>query len=618
MNPTREGAEQIHRVSGRPAARTAAATRGPDLDLLSQAGVNFTRGTPERTRPRLPSILLALAAGAIVGAVVVFAAPFEYRAAVSFRLTQRPTPEARAGFRADLLDFAWKQIHSTREPASALRQPEVGSDESGMVSLSAVTLNRTAGAQELRTIAEGFIEQDRRRREVLRNTPTQAELILGEINHDLQARMQGAAEQVDAAIAAMPATDPSAHREALMERWKSLRSNLSAAREELAAAASQADQLKSEPPAAFAVVSAEQRRAALEADDALQQDLKELAVHLTALKLHLLNVWQKSAGPVERLIADTGEFQRLAPRPAEPSSDVSPGTGASAAAGPARMADSLEAYQDGLQAFNERWDREFTALKLLKVDPLSGEILDAFQRIRRTLNDFLFESGKRLSTLRELVRAAGDDPSDAARRHVYYSGLTRAFQTIEASHHRFEFAAGTIETPENFRLDAALTSARGLRRRSQDRLHGIEETLQTAATERANKRRLEALGQAESAVERVRSTTDSAVDELMALQEELNLSAGLTEGFLRATLRAEVAATRLELLRTDLRSCGDRLAALVERRTAGDSGLRAELAFYGVEDRPANLVERLRSGGLGAVLAFFSVFFGQWWVARPR
>jgi len=554
----------------------------------------------------------------MVGAIVVLASPFEYRGAAAFRLVGRTTPERVAGFRGELLEYAWKRIAATNENPSALEQPVVHSDENGRLSLSVMTRDRTVGLAELRTIAAGFVEGALQREETVRNTPTGAETVLMEIRNDLQKRMQEAEEQVDAAIAAMPKTDPSDHREALLERWQALRSNLSAVREELVGTAVQVEQLQTNPEATSAVISADERRRRVEGDDALQQDLKELTVNLTELKLHLLNVWQQSAGPLERLMADADDLQGLVPRSDEPSAAKSSLSQESGIPARPSMADALEAYQDGLHAFTQRWDRAFTALKLMDVDPLNGEILDTFQRIRRDLNDFLFDAGKRLSSLRELVRTAGDDPGDTARRHVFYSNLTRAFQAAEASHHRFEFAAGTIETPENFRLDAALTSARGLRRRSQDRLNGIEETLQADATEREKKRRLDALGQAESAVQRVRSATDRAVDELIALQEELNLSAGLTEGFLRATLQAEVAATRLEMLRADLRWSGDRLQALADRRAADADAVRVELAWCGVEDRPFNLTERLRTGGLGAVLAFFAVFFGQWWVARER
>ena len=247
---------------------------------------------------------------------------------------------------------------------------------------------------------------------------------------------------------------------------------------------------------------------------------------------------------------------------------------------------------------------------------MSGEVLDIYQRLRRNLNDFLFDMARRLSTMRSQVHAVGADPRDTARHHVFQSNLMRAFQTVQAAHHRFEFAAGAIETPDNFRLDAAIKSARGLRRRSQDRIRTIEEQLQAKATEHAKKRRVEKLIEAERFIDQARTATNKTVDELLALQEELNLGAEASEAFLRTVLRAEVATSRLEFARTDATQIEDRLRDLAAKRLSAADAASIELVSCDVTGRPINLSERLRIGGIGAALTLLTILLGQWWITR--
>jgi hypothetical protein len=257
-------------------------------------------------------------------------------------------------------------------------------------------------------------------------------------------------------------------------------------------------------------------------------------------------------------------------------------------------------------------------LRKLEVDPYSSEVLDVYERSRRRLNDFLFDAAKRLATMRSHVRAIAEGTSDNARHYVSRSNLVRAFQTMQAAHHRFEFAAGTIETPDNFRLDAALKSTRGLRRRSKDRIRAIDEALQARAAERTRKRRIEELTEAERLVEQVRTATDRTVDELIALQEELNLGAEQSEAFLRAVLKAEIATARLKLTQEDLALATERLGELAAERVSTAQAAEIKFVSAGVVGGPVNLGQRLGTGALAAVLTFAVVLLAQWWITRNK
>ena len=262
------------------------------------------------------------------------------------------------------------------------------------------------------------------------------------------------------------------------------------------------------------------------------------------------------------------------------------------------------------------WPRFAGRLPGLQARAPAAQLDAVVEQLVHPLNDFLFDTARSLSTMRSRVQEVGDDPSDSARHHVYQSNLTRAFHTVQAAHHRFEFAAGALETPDNFRLDAAMKSARGLRRRSQDRIQEIEARLEAKAAERARQRHALELAEAEQFIDQVRSATDRTVDELIALQEELNLDTEASEAFLRAVLRAEVATSRLEIARTDRNQIEDRLRSLAAERVARAKTADVELVSCDVAGRPVNLDDRLRTGGVAGILTLITALLGQYWITR--
>jgi hypothetical protein len=565
-------------------------------------------GAKSRRGP--PSFLFAVAAAAAIGVALTFAGPFEYRCTATLRIGGEASAERCAAYRKELLDYLWERVGTLVDTGVAPRRWLVDSPAAGLLRICVNTSDRKAGVSYARSIADGYCNKMQALSARTRTTPTEAEGILAEYLTELQTRLSDAQSQVDAAIETLPQTDPSEHRDTLVSRWKTLRSNFAVARQQLAEVSAGLDRVRSEPEPTHGMVTREERASEMAADEALQQDLRELAVNLTELKAHLLGVWRQTGDPLGQLTSAVGEL-------IDTTTQVDGG-------GPRfgkvseieALAASAQEFRAALTAFAEAWNSEFAALAQLEVDPLSGEGLDIHQHLRRRLNDYLFGVAKRLAAMRLQVQAIGADSSDTARHHVFLSNLMRAFQTVQAAHHRFEFAAGSIETPDNFRIDAALTSARGLRRRSQDRIHVIEERLQERAAERTRKRRLEDLTNAEQFIAMVRTATDKTVDDMVALQEELNLGAAQSEAFLRAVLRAEVATSRLELVRNDLGKTEDRLRELSARRTSAADAGDIEVVSYETSGRPVNLNERLRIGGIGAVLALVTVLFGQWWIAR--
>lgn len=612
MNPD---TTPIERRPGRPLKATRRTRRSmagaTPLQALSAASDRYTRSIAGSRPPyRRPSIVLASIAALAVAGALTFAGRFEYCCQATLRAAGSVTADRFAVHRRELLDYAWDRTSDAPGLPGASQRWFVDSPESGMLRFCLTTTDRQAGVERVREIALGFRAKMLDAARTARATPTPAEDVLSRYASRLQARLTETQEQVDAAILALPDTDPSEHRTAFLVRWRALRSDFDAARRQLAEASEHTEQLRAEPMPAHGLVEAERRKAALEADAALQQDLRELSVNLSELKAHLLDVWQQSGGSLEQLILSAEEFGEFVSesRHSEGLPDDS--------ARPETPVILVGPYVELIEEFAGAWNREFVSLQRLDIDPYSGEVLDVYHRVRRLLNDFLFAAAKRLASMRSEVRAVSEDSTDSARHHVFQSNLIRAFETMQAAHHRFEFSAGTLETPDNFQLDVALRAARGLRRRSQERVGRIEEELQAKAAKRAHDRRMQELTEAEALVEQVRTATDETVDELIALQEELNLSAEMSEAFLRAVLKAEIATAKLKLTQDDLSTTKDRLHELEVQRTAGTPESPVEFISAGVIGRPVNLPERLRAGAVGGGLTFLLVLLAQWWITR--
>ena len=592
------------------ASPTIGLERRTELDALSTASLGYRHESPLLRRSASPSNLAVPIVGAwVVGMLLAVATPAEHDCAAMFKMVQASVAPRDLELRAALASYASSLgiPHADADPGAPGVDPHwwVNAPVEGFLQLGVTTTDRRRGVEEASAAAHGFLSVLRERADEARQTPSDAEYEVSQLVAALRQRAGEAQTQVEAATGSLPPSDPRINRDALLERWRALRSDFTTVREQLAEAAAGVDRLQTESEPARGIVGAEDRRRALESDGALQQDLRELDVRLSELKLHLLNVWQQSAGRLEQLRSATDDLLRTASQ-----SDTArlPPNVRAAVEG---IVSETELYRQTLGAFVDAWTGEFTALQRLEVDPQSGELLEAYQRARSLLSDFLFAASQRLAALRSHVNTLGEQPSDNARHHVLQSNLTRAFQAAQSAHHRFEFAAGAIDTPDNFRLDAALRSARGLRRRTVEEMQRLEQRLQADAIEKAKQQRVQALAEAEHAVERTRATSEQTIEQLFAVQDGLIRADGLTESFLHAALQAELAGNRLQTAQADLARADGRLRELAAAREAANADIGLELVSCGVVQSDLKLAQRFRLGGIGFVVTLVAVLVAR-------
>ena len=580
------------------------------LDALTDAARRYSDDqSDDRRKPRQPSIVLALLSAAVAGAILLAAQPFRYPCAALLKVDSTTNADQMAEHRRQLLDYASQHV-APESPAGARSAIwSVDSPAPNQLRLCLTATGRNSCLERVRVLAEGFINDMENRAQKLRTTATPQEELLQERSTRLQMQLDQAESLFETASAKVPTTDPRSERAALLDNWHSERETFVRSRHDLLEAARNLDQLASLPPPADGMVSSEERRQALERDEALQQDLRALEVQLVAARRELLNVRDSSAAPLARL------------KSAAQALDTTAGTdtdwlGDSAARVEVeRFTRTAQQYVEAQQAFCTAWEREFADLAQSEVDSYNPKVIDAQLRLRKLLADFLFDTGTQLAELRRSTQALGEGPGDQARHHVLHSDLLRSYQTAQAAHHRFEFAASAVESAGNFRLDAALRSARGLHRRSASRIRQIEETLHELAVERARLERAARLDQARQAVQQTRHATDESIDTILTLQERLNLKTDLTEDFLQTLVDAELAQARLNLTRGDLAATQEVLTQLqAQRNQAGE--MRIELLRCEVIGPPVNLTSRLSLGAGAALFTLLAVYFGQWWLVR--
>jgi hypothetical protein len=541
----------------------------------------------------------------VAGLAVVFAEPFQYCGSANFRILGVPTPAQIEFHRSELLNHAWQTERNDRGIAAAERWAVEFPEPSELRLLCRSTTRGASAVARITRVGEAYIARTEALREELRKRPTQQELALSIHASELQARYSTLEARLEAARR-LSSVDPQLRRATLLESWNSLSTRFNSARQEFLQAASEIARLKAEPAPTHGIVPTEERREALEADVMLQQDLRELLVRLSEVKLHLLNVWRESSGKldqlataVDQLVGEDARADHL-----KAATDLQRTVGKLLAEG--------DQYEDLLKAFAGSWTSEFNAVRQADVDPLSSGLLDAHERTRKLANDFLYRAGKHLAAMRTLIQAVTEQSSDHARHYVLQSNLVRAFQAIQTAHHRLEFASGPLDTPENFRLDSALRSARGLHRRSQQRINLIDQRLQAKAVRLARERRNREIADGERRLENIRETIDQTVEELIAVQKELNRNAERLTAFLQNAHEQDVLRARLEVTESDLADTRERLRELATKRLNEHQEIGLELVSVEMQPRPANLLTRCRTGGIAALLALLALVILQW------
>lgn len=511
-------------------------------------------------------------------------------------------------FRKELLDHAWRHLAHAKTPTGP---PEwyVDSPNTRCLRLCLTTTDPQQGIATLQALTGSFLAQLKRTQEEARAQPSPVEDLLADRQSELKARLDAAQAALEALAPSLPPEDPRHEHSELIAKWKNVRGRFSATHDELAEAIAEASRLHEAPTPTFGIVDSESRRTALLADSALQQDLGELNVNLVELKGFLLDVWQASAAPMDTLsqtLKALLESARSAPIP-------------EIVASQRNFLDRLAAEVDGLVAatssFHQAWNAEFAALRQLESADLDSEVLAIHGRIHKLLGDYLFQGNKHTDDIETIARQFDDAASQDARYYSLQTAIARQIAAFKSAFRKFGQISTGINAEDNFRLDAALRSAKGLNRRTGERIAVIDRELQASALAEALRKWTADISNIDQRVTRLRTEGDAMIKDLLALQDGLNLSAGLTDQFLRAAFEEESTSDRMRITQDDLEWTRQRIDELSAQRAA-QMRLDVSLVECGVIDGPTNLWHKAGLGGFGALVTILTATFCQWWLVR--
>jgi len=582
------------------------------IDALAMAGAQHPRGhSGAATAPRRRRVLLPVSIALFLGGSVSLIGRLQYPCEAVFHFAESASAAEHLRIRRELLDFLWRASDIATAEGRAPESWSVDTPATDSLRFTTLVTDRPLGVERLQRLATAFMQRLTEEANEFKTSPTPAEKVLTSHLDELRTALMDARSRVDSATEAIPAENPIDQRHALASRWRIVREGFAETRSQLAGAATHLSVLRTTPDPTHGLVTDEERREAMEADDSLQNDLRELTVNLVELRAQLITIDDRTQPELSALQSAAADWIHTI------------GTDTTALDSQTRaVLDRLKgdaaAYREHLTRLAHGWAAHFAAIRQNDLDATSNVVLNSLREVEGHLNDFLFTSAAQLSSMRSQLNTLAAQPSIQARPPMWHSECARAFHVLQNAHHRFEFAAGRINGTDDFRIDAARRAAFGLRRRTQERIRIIEERLQTRAAEQAKQsRRQETLDQ-EQLVDRVRSITDQTVDQLLTLQEELNSTAERSEEFHVAQGDLNRATERLDITQAMLAETQRRLDDLETTRLATEVVPPIRLVSCEALDRPVNLLPKAITGLVVFMLAFGALMLGQSWTAtRP-
>lgn len=547
--------------------------------------------TPPRGRTRRWWLAIA---PLFVGTIVTLVGTFEYRAIAFF---QTPPPVEK--HRANLLDALWQ----TEREQVALRSWEVEPAGGGRLRAEIICSDRTAAETIFRQIAQTLNQrmEDEARR--ARQTPGLAERLVSE----LMARLEPDAERTHADLEnhnhRLPGEEPSETQRRLQEALEAHTRSLASLRSAKQRVETRLDRLDRTPQPTSGWVDPDEKKAAHLAREDLRQDIEQLNMKLSLGRRHLAEVWQQASPRLDELVLASTKLEHVL--------GDNRRTGEAEQKRRNRIRTRSGHYRRRLESFARRWTETFTALANQPGDPLAPRLFHFQRRLADLLGEFSFHAGKLIDAMRDDVRELGNQTHDAARRHRIRSQVLRAFHRLESEHRQLEFVASDVLPRNNFRLDAAIRSARGLHYRVRQAVAAIDQRLEADAIARDRQQRQARRESLLKERERITGQVDDQMDTILSLQTELLDTIPQARDSLERAHRIDSLRRRLELLRKTFADDQELLAALRKQREAAQGIEPIRLMNYTIDQTPSNLPERLLWGGVAALITLLAMLSFQ-------
>ncbi len=569
-------------------------------------GPGRTTSIPRRKpHRRVAQWIISILIAGTVGVAGFLAGGFEYRASVDLVVTNTNVAAAELdGLRRDLLDHTWKSLGASAAPWRVELDAEARS-----LSVTLASPDPEQARAALTQLTGGFVDQIRALVERARTQPGPDEVVLAEFRKRLQDELLTLTGDVQRIESSLPRDDCEAIDTELRGRLSARRSAYEQNRARVRTAEAQLAAILDAPLPERAVVDPETRARTIRADVEAQQDLKALRVQLAELRHQLLKVREATSPILHELGTSAGELEALCSGTEARSADLELRRTVE------RVGQFAIDYHALLREFAQAWTAEFDRLDTLQDDLQRAEVLDVQGAVEDAVSGFIFRSSVPLGAIREQVRLASAAAAAAAQYHELASSLVRAFHALQTAHHRFEFTAADVKPSNNFRLDAALKSAKGLRHRSRKRLAQIEGCLARRALENLRTQRTGRVAALKREIDELREALDASMEAAWAVQERVSEHTPALHNYRQSQTVAGVYEERAKSIRADLGQIETRLNDLAARRMDVINPDHLEVASCRVDRWPVNLPAKLLQGSLAAGAALVLLIGLQTWLS---
>ncbi len=389
--------------------------------------------------------------------------------------------------------------------------------------------------------------------------------------------------------------------EGFRRHWKRLhrtRSRYMGQRMELLETQRQLDELLQTPPPATAIIEPEDRAKAYNAHTVLNGDLSQLKDHLEDVRRAMSKIYSRADHPLQQVLESLKTIKECAK-----------GSDASKLSSEKRLAlDRLSETTTDLDlfasGFAQDWNGGFTILANQPIDPAKHDVLDFHDEIATKASDYGFKAGLLIDKLKLQLRAFSEAGSDSAKGHFQTATLTREINALADSQARFIIAANALRDPNEFLLDAALRSSRGLSQRSSLIIKEIEEVLEVQARQRAFDERQRKIDSLTKSVGILRTATDEIAGTMIETLSKMQDDKNDTNTYLDQVFELETTSAKRQFLEQQINRIQVQLKEIEENPAALQFPKRVAVDAHFVSKRPKNLVNLIT-----AILAAWGTCF---------
>ena len=449
-------------------------------------------------------------------------------------------------------------------------------------------------ADEYRRSVETLVEKERASAEANRQH-------LAERQQALQTLIDEIGQEAGEASQPLPNDDPLRQLLVGFDELRAKRQDYQDLRQRFRSLLLQRENLLHAPPPTMAVVDPETRRKAYAANVVLREDSRQLEVRLAQVRSAMLKVWKAATANFEDIL---GLSRGL--------SHALDTFGTAMAPSGSRVlleqvAENTADYHHWAMALAQEWTRSFAELQALTINPAAPRTLAIHDRIVERTGTLLHEMSQTLTLADGRIRAMNERAAYDARQPGVAATGPRPFRQLQATHRRLDSVLAELTTRNNYALDAALRSGRGLVHRTAAIRKAIDASLEEAARQQALADRQARIDALAAQIGQLRADMADHVEIVFRAQEHLRGTAEQVPPFVESATTDKVAGGKRDLLAKQMAEIDQLLASITSPGIQRVDPVDIRIVQQSVDSHPINRFEILSFGLLAWSMAFLAI-----------